>query len=633
MFCNPFFDVASIIISIIIIYFYCTSKKTSSTQNRIFIVLNFTNALTAFFDILTYYSTYTKESILLCELFTLLYFFTHVFVIPLIYIYILINIKNWFEYSRLFKVVISIPLIIMIASLVINIFTGFLYSYTQDCVYHRNAGMIIMYLGIVFYMGTILAIMWYYRKMYPAEKNLTILASLGFIFISVVIQLFSEQTRLEPFGISFALLLIFLTIQDPHDELDFETGLYNKQAFEEVMNKVLHSSKDSILIAVYVKGYIELFKNTENKSLNKLITTFLREIDPNIEVFIYSNNLFCIYINKANSTKADSIIEIIENRFKNSWDNGDISIKYSVRLCKLNIPSDVNTLTKINSIFNNIVERNDGKTVLTIDDFDISQLERSLLLNSAINKAIEEDLFELIFSPVYTLKSQKIEHVSISFRFLDNTIGYVSASEIIPVLERQGVLLEVLNIINFKILDFFMSDSFGQLGLKGISIKVTSIMTIHSGALENLCKLFEKYHADSSMITIELSESLVHRTESALETLMPRLARKGFTFLLCEYGAGYSNISAFYDLPFTGISINGNVVRAAFESKKSRVVLKKTLELARKLDMLTILSGIIDPKYFDMLQYFQCDYALGSYFLENLDLNTFKETLRGGLES
>lgn len=633
MFCNPFFDIASIVISFVIIYFYGTSKKISSAQNRVFIALNLVNALTAIFDLLNYYAIYAKDNLILCKFFALGYFITHIFVVPLLFNYILLNIKSWYDYSKLFKSLVLLPLILMLLVTVTNPFTSFVYYYDQDFNYYRQPGMVILYSGIIFYIATIVFVMQKYKKLFPAFKRGTFYTSLGLIFISVIVQLFSVETRLESFGITYALLLIFLTIQDPHDEVDYDTGLYNKKAFDGVMELVVHSNKKSKLIAVYINNYVDFFKNSENKSISKQLSSFFKDIDSSLDVFIYSNNLFCLYTQNASNEKMESIIEIIQNRFNNSWSTGDINIKYNAKICLLNIPEDADNITTIHGIIDNFVNRKESKSILTIDDFDYRQLERASLINSAITNAINEDLFELIFTPIYNIKEKKIDIVDISFRFLDPQIGYVEASEIIPFLEKQGKLPEVLEKINFKILNFFMSDSYMQLGLKGVAIKITSVMTIQSGALEELCNLFDKFHADTSLINFEISELLVHKAGDKLAQIMPRLASKGYKFILCEYGSGYSNISAIYDLPFKGISIDGNVVRAAFESKKARTVLKKTLELAKQLNMLLVLSGIIDPKYFEMIQYFPSDYARGSYFYENQDLNTFKETLEGGQDN
>ena len=106
-------------------------------------------------------------------------------------------------------------------------------------------------------------------------------------------------------------------------------------------------------------------------------------------------------------------------------------------------------------------------------------------------------------------------------------------------------------------------------------------------------------------------------------TGMETRSKEGFTFILSEYGSGYSNMSAIYDIPISGLTVDGNVVRAAFENKRARVALINTLQLARKLNLGTALSGITDHKYFNMLQYFSCDYAFGSYFMEDLDVNDF----------
>ena len=91
MIVNPFYELVAIIISIIIVLYYGTSKKISSVQNKVFVLLNVANLLTALTDILTYYFVYTKTSLVACFICSDIYFVTHILVIPLLLLYILFS--------------------------------------------------------------------------------------------------------------------------------------------------------------------------------------------------------------------------------------------------------------------------------------------------------------------------------------------------------------------------------------------------------------------------------------------------------------------------------------------------------------------------------------------------------------
>lgn len=629
MIVNPFYELVAIIISIIIVLYYGTSKKISSVQNKVFVLLNVANLLTALTDILTYYFVYTKTSLVACFVCSDIYFVTHILVIPLLLLYIFFSARDWRSYSLVSKVLSSIPFAAMIALVIYNKFNPVLYTYNSDFIYSRGVAMPCLYFGIAFYVLYALVFLFKFKKEIPSIKRAIIMIALTCNVVSVYIQFISYETRIETFAISFSLLLMFLTIQDPHSEKDFETNLYNKNAFMSLMKQSVNSLSKHIIITIVIRDFVDFARESDNQinTMGAEIGHYLEGVSKSCEIFRYEKNVFIMHMMDASDSVIEAVVDEVKSRFKEPWQFSDINIVYKIGICRLDIPTEIDNITRLSGILHNFSSWEADRTYAndkyaSLGDFDLKLIDRSTKIKDAVMKAVETDSFELIFSPIYSMENKKNASAIVSYRFLDDEIGYVYAKEMIPILERQGVLNDVIKKINNKIINFYKNE-FNSCNIKSIVLKVVSPMTIQAGYLNELFDLMKENNIPSDYLCIEITEYIVSKSKNKLIELMETRSKEGFTFILSEYGSGYSNMSAIYDIPISGLTVDGNVVRAAFENKRARVALINTLQLARKLNLITALSGITDLKYFNMLQYFSCDYAFGSYFMEDLDVNDF----------
>ena len=71
-------------------------------------------------------------------------------------------------------------------------------------------------------------------------------------------------------------------------------------------------------------------------------------------------------------------------------------------------------------------------------------------------------------------------------------------------------------------------------------------------------------------------------------------------------------------MPFKVLKINQSVIKAAMDNEKAQTTMDCTLTMARELDMMTMVEGIDDVKYFNMIENMACDLAKGNYFYEQL---------------
>ena len=80
-------------------------------------------------------------------------------------------------------------------------------------------------------------------------------------------------------------------------------------------------------------------------------------------------------------------------------------------------------------------------------------------------------------------------------------------------------------------------------------------------------------------------------------------------------------------MPIDVISINRRVVADAVSNKSAKLAMESAMDLAHRLNMETMVSGINDAEFYSMIESTDCDYATGGYFFEQLDEQGFIRVL------
>ena len=68
-------------------------------------------------------------------------------------------------------------------------------------------------------------------------------------------------------------------------------------------------------------------------------------------------------------------------------------------------------------------------------------------------------------------------------------------------------------------------------------------------------------------------------------------------------------------------------MRASMDNEKAKVTVGVTMDMAHDLALQTMVSGIDDKKYYEMIESLDVDYATGKYFFEQLDEEKFMKVL------
>ena len=122
----------------------------------------------------------------------------------------------------------------------------------------------------------------------------------------------------------------------------------------------------------------------------------------------------------------------------------------------------------------------------------------------------------------------------------------------------------------------------------------------------------EKYELDPG--GLELTESVYVEAGTRWQRLSPGFRKKGFRFLMDDFGSGYSSLSVLKDCPMDVLKIDMTFVRDILESPRSQIILSEIIHMMHRLNLTMIAEGVENPEQTKLLKNWDCNTVQGLLF-------------------
>ncbi|MDI2591051.1 EAL domain-containing response regulator [Pseudomonas sp. 681] len=209
----------------------------------------------------------------------------------------------------------------------------------------------------------------------------------------------------------------------------------------------------------------------------------------------------------------------------------------------------------------------------------------------AVRRALAEQQLHAWYQPKFNLQTGEVCGVEVLCRWLHPFKGVVSPAQFMPVLERCGLMDELL----FGQLDQALNLQ-QQARSRGFALNMAfnlQAAQLANGELASTIKSILSRHATrGASLTFELTESgLLEAPATSLESLV-RLRMMGCRLSIDDFGAGFSSLQRLCQLPFNEIKLDAEFVRTLEHEPRCRAVISSTLALGETLGMSVVIEGI-----------------------------------------
>ncbi|MEO8145655.1 MAG: EAL domain-containing response regulator [Betaproteobacteria bacterium] len=229
------------------------------------------------------------------------------------------------------------------------------------------------------------------------------------------------------------------------------------------------------------------------------------------------------------------------------------------------------------------------------------------------------DEFEPWFQPKVDLATGQMTGAEALARWRHPKLGIVAPFAFISLLENNG-LIDMLTWVMLRKAAVFCRQ---WRAASALDVSVSVNLSIKSLAEPRLAARVAEVvcgeDLDPRHMVLELTESAATTDVGlALENLA-RLRMKGFGLSIDDYGTGYSSMQQLTRISFTELKIDQSFVTNAARQPSARVILKSSLDMARKLKIASVAEGVETRQDRDLLGRLGCQLAQGFLFARPME--------------
>ena len=628
---NTDFVFPSLLVLAVLLVFYFLRPRLPNRLNKAFLVLIITDIATVLADVLATSADihYQSLSVSLVSFLNLLYFAAFIArslaFFRLIIVLLKLDHSGYSGKKYLMYLVFLVSEVIVLSSPL----TGAVYS-VDSAGYHRGPLYDVLAVNSFFFqiMGIILLVRFRRRV-----RRSTLISGLAYHAIliagSTARILFPQYLIMNVFCL-LAILVIFLSFQNPDLYITDRGPAFNTRAFTDWLDDPLHR-KGKRILGFAIRNYNDersMYGGTQMDQGLNLIIMYLVKQFPQFLLFYLRGGNFAFA--GADGADWEEIRRAITERFRSPWQAEGADLYLNVTYVEIPLSGWTDTADRIvNTLIYALDEAGESRdieqTLMTEDTLE--EINRQIEVKRWLDKALENDAVEVFLQPIVESGTNRAVAAEALARIRDDDGKLIAPGLFIPVAEKNGSINMLGEQVLRKVCAFIRTHSLQDAGFRWINVNLSPIQCMHSN-LPGLCSsILKEYGVPASQIHLEITEeSMINyvKQEQQIEDLLDI----GFQISLDDYGSGFSNLHQVKKFSFSNIKLDMNIVWDYIRDRDA--LLPALVQAFRQMGFSITAEGIETREMAEAMARIGCDYLQGYYFSKPLPMDEFSGEYMNG---
>ncbi len=415
-----------------------------------------------------------------------------------------------------------------------------------------------------------------------------------------------------------------LSYQASHDAL---THLINRFAFENYLQEFLDSARAEGIGHVLCYLDLDQFKlindtcgHTAGDELLRQVAAVLKEKIRERDILArLGGDEFGLLLERCSVSHAQRVTNemqkaLISYRFQ--WEEKTFTIGASIGVVAINQASEsaASVLGKADAAC--YAAKDAGRNRVHVyyeDDVELAKRRGEMHWVSVINRALDENRFDLVFQPIRSLGKVQVdgEHYELLIRMQGENGGTVAPGAFLPAAERYGISTNIDRWVIEAAFGWLRDHPLNLKRLFLCSINLSGTSLSSKGFMEFVVQQFEDKNLPPQKICFEITETAAIANLAHATQFIAALKKLGCRFSLDDFGSGLSSFAYLKNLPVDFLKIDGMFVKDIVEDPIDFAMVKSINEIAHVMGKQTIAEFVENDAILEKLERIGIHFAQG----------------------
>ncbi len=427
-----------------------------------------------------------------------------------------------------------------------------------------------------------------------------------------------------------------------HDTL---TQLPNRESFNQQLKHAIYLAKGDRQRLALLSIDLDRFKIINDTMGHNIGDELIKEVALGLKSILKESDIlarpggdeFLVLLENIRSeNEAAQLATNVAELFQKSFEIHGHTIHTSASIGIAIFPEDAEDQTSLMKAADSAMHqaKNKGKNNFEFFTSELSsRVSRSMKLENALHKVIENKELFLSFQPQHLFSSGKLVSAEVLLRWDSKEFGLVSPDEFIPIAEESGLIIEIGEWVFRQSCKAVRAFKGIYPDLKHIAVNVSSEQFSSYDIVTKFPAIVKEQGISTSDIEIELTErSVMEQTESG-NNVLQKLRSLGFKISVDDFGTGYSSMSYLKSLPIDVVKVDKSFIDGLPHDEGDTVIVKAILALIQNLGYETVAEGVEYKEQAEMLRGLGCDIAQGYLFSKPLTYSDFIDYIEEAIKT
>ncbi|MGD8231931.1 EAL domain-containing protein [Vibrio sp. TRT 1302] len=249
-----------------------------------------------------------------------------------------------------------------------------------------------------------------------------------------------------------------------------------------------------------------------------------------------------------------------------------------------------------------------------------NQVDRHFYIEQELGNAIKKRKLSVKFQPIICTKNNVVASFESLVRWKSGQHGEIYPDEFISVAERKGLISELGYLVFDEACRFINQYQQTHTDSIKVNVNVSVLQLLSQQFPDELKQLIDKHNVSASSIVLELTETIILDDNKSAIAQLHRLNGLGFQLSLDDFGAGYSSLNSFFDLPLSQIKIDKSIAWRSMENPVTFEYLSFITKLCTTYNIDIVIEGIENAAMQKVFTDMGASYLQGYWFSKPLSI-------------